>query len=144
NGVMPLGFKIQDGVIVGTASDATQPGTYYFRILVTDPSGYEVGENFYIIITAGISAQNPIQNNTIIWETPAGSIGHIYETQPSHCHVVARATGNAAPIPGDAEPATILGSGITPGVYARDILEPGQTVSLQVDSLPPIVFEFYD
>jgi len=89
NGRLPTGLGIfADGSIRGIVDPTVVLGLYYIRLTVTDVEGNEIAQNFRI--TVEIGDDDVLQeSDQIIWVTPPGSIGNIYETFPSHVLVEA-------------------------------------------------------
>ncbi len=87
---LPKGLSItRDGKITGTAIIAENtPGYYYFKVYAREPSGTEGTPRtselvFRLYIDPEIKLDQQL-NDSVKWETPAGSIGSTYETFASH------------------------------------------------------------
>lgn len=89
NGRLPTGLGVyQDGSIRGIVDPTAILGNYYFRLTVTDLDGNEIHQDFRMGVEIG--EDDVLQeSDQIIWITPPGSIGNIYETFPSHVSVEA-------------------------------------------------------
>jgi subtilisin family serine protease len=90
NGSLPAGLGIDsDGIISGVIDPSATAGTYCFTIIVTDTSGNSISKNLVIVLTV---APDDILDSSdqIEWVTPAGNIGYVYETYPSHVGVYAK------------------------------------------------------
>jgi subtilisin family serine protease len=92
NGILPTGLGItQNGEIAGIIDPSAAIGSYYFRIIVSDesPSGNSIFADFFIQVAIG--DDDVLQDSDqIVWITPAGNIGTIWETFASHVGVEAR------------------------------------------------------
>lgn len=98
NSLLPIGLRINDtGVISGVISQSNDPGIYFFKILVSDGNnfGNPTTENtiFCIEVVDGVST-TPQPSEIIIWDTPEGSLGSLYETYESHFYVLATNPNN--------------------------------------------------
>ncbi len=93
-GKLPLGLKLntESRRIEGIPSVSISGGTYYFKITLGDG---EFVTNGYFSITISNDDIGLIQDpSDITWTTPAGFIGEIYETYPSHLSVLAKNSAN--------------------------------------------------
>lgn len=92
---MPKGLKIdRHGRIVGAPTiSLNQPGDYYFKIYVREPSGREgqprTSEVIFRLRVLSEIRLDPQLSDAVNWETPAGLLGTTYETFPSHFEVKA-------------------------------------------------------
>lgn len=90
NGVLPAGLSVNNqGEVVGIVDPTANLGSYYFRISVSDPSGYEIHQDFLMRALSALD-DGFTESDQIIWITPPGLLGSIYETFPSHVQVEAR------------------------------------------------------
>ncbi len=88
-GILPVETYVDKNYTLrGIIDPSESPGSYYFRLYVTDPSGYQIYQDFVLPLVEEISSID--DGAQIEWVTPAGNIGFIYETFPSHCLVEAR------------------------------------------------------
>ena len=95
NGELPTELRIDgNGNLRGIVDPAEELGTYYFIIEVTDPHGYSISQKFAIIVREEISTIS--DGDQIIWITPSGEIGRLFETYPSYCYVEAKSASGAA------------------------------------------------
>lgn len=89
NGSLPTGLGINsDGEIQGIIDPSVPLGLYFFRIIVEDLDHNQIFQDFVLTVNSSEDALS--DSNQIIWITPAGNIGHIYETFASHLYVEAR------------------------------------------------------
>ena len=89
NGSLPTGLSISStGDIQGIVDPSSLLGLYFFRIKVTDLDDNQIHQDF--VLRLDTSEDVLQESDQIIWITPAGSIGQIWETFPSHLYVEAR------------------------------------------------------
>ncbi|MNK79854.1 Extracellular serine proteinase precursor [compost metagenome] len=89
NGAIPTGLGLNnDGEIQGIVDPSAPLGLYFFRIKVTDLDDNEIHQDF--VLRLDTSEDVLQESDQIIWITPAGNIGQIYETFASHLYVEAR------------------------------------------------------
>lgn len=95
--LLPVGLQLIDqGTIEGVASLDNPIGKYYFRVKVTDasnsgqPSTENVVFHFNLITNDNV---NTAPTDFVIWETPEGNLGSVYETHRCHLGVKARSPG---------------------------------------------------
>lgn len=89
NGALPTGLGLNNsGEIQGIVDPSAPLGLYFFRIRVTDLEGNEIHQDF--VLRLDTSEDVLQESDQIIWITPAGNIGNIYETFASHLYVEAR------------------------------------------------------
>lgn len=92
NGVLPTGLGLtQNGEIAGIIDPSASLGNYYFRLIISDESvsGNPISAVFFIQVAIG--DDDVLQDSDqIVWITPAGDIGTLWETFPSHISVEAR------------------------------------------------------
>lgn len=93
--VLPIGLHINEqyGTIDGSLSISNDPGFYYFKIDVKD--GDNLGNPPTNSVIFAIRVESTIDtsttpNDSIVWETPSGSLGSTYSTYASHFSVHAR------------------------------------------------------
>jgi len=89
NGVLPVGLGLDDkGDIEGIIDPSAQLGQYFFRVIVTDIEDNQIFQDFLVDVIN--QEENLPDSDQIIWITPAGNIGNIYETFASHLGVEAK------------------------------------------------------
>ncbi len=89
NGTLPTGLGINNsGEIQGIVDPSAPLGLYFFRVRVTDLDDNEIYQDF--VLRLNTSEDVLAESDQIIWVTPAGNIGNIYETFASHLYVEAR------------------------------------------------------
>lgn len=90
NGELPTGLILnQKGEIEGISDPNVPDGMYFFRLNVTDTSGYTISQDFMIQLSLASDSDSD-DSDQIFWITPAGNLGTIFETFPSHVGVEAR------------------------------------------------------
>ena len=89
NGSLPTGLAINGGGETHGIIDPSSPlGLYFFRLVVSDPAGNEIFQDFVIELKES-DDDVLTDSDQIIWITPSGPLGQIYETFASHLGVEA-------------------------------------------------------
>lgn len=115
NGFLPAGLEIvaRENAIRGIVDHNTNESDFYFRVTASDPDGVQVYADFCMEVRK--SSTEVATSEEIEWVTPPGNIGHVYESFPSHCQVVAR-----APSGGSITYELVQGGGILPDGFILD------------------------
>ena len=95
-GGLPDGISLDGITLQGAVAQDACPGFYYFEIVIDDPAEVSSAIFRLEITSETVGALDLIPR--IVWETPAGDLGSIYETEPSHFGVTARAVATAAQV----------------------------------------------
>lgn len=94
NGELPIRLYVdEEHILRGIVDPSVAKGRYYFKLIVREPSGYAIEQDFVLPLIEELSDID--DGEQIEWITPSGNIGWIYETFPSHCRVEARSPTNS-------------------------------------------------
>jgi hypothetical protein len=101
NGRLPTGVSIDSSMrLSGVVSATNAEGKYYFSVMAADAYDAETGEynhavteNFFIEVRGASTDPGKI-TETIVWDTPEGPLGHVWESFPSHLAIAAHSSSN--------------------------------------------------
>lgn len=95
--LLPVGLQLnQEGQIIGIPSLNNPAGKYYFRVKVEDtvnsgnPDTEGVVFHFDLLVNDSVDTS---PTDFVVWDTPAGNLGTVFETQRCHVGVKAHSPG---------------------------------------------------
>lgn len=110
-GGLPAGLKLSGHTIAGSVDSGVCPGQYFFDVVILNGST-ATSARFMIEVTPAISA-TILAPQAVTWNTPAGSLGTVEETEPCYFAVSAKPRNAALVIYSLAPNSAPLPDGIT-------------------------------